>query len=165
MPRLLAGRPRLQLGLLALVAAYAGVFAAGAATAQPAPAALAGVDAWLAEHGATYGLGTYWDANVVTVSSHGAIAVRSIETSPDGVEPFLWHSTTAWYDPSTHRATFVLLASTDATDRAGGRGDPGQPGRGGDGGRHHHHGVAGESPGRALRALRADSAGAAPCSR
>ena len=117
-PRLLAGRPRLQLGLLALVAAYAGVFAAGAATAQPAPAALAGVDAWLAEHGATYGLGTYWDANVVTVSSHGAIAVRSIETSPDGVEPFLWHSTTAWYDPSTHRATFVLLTSADATDRA-----------------------------------------------
>ena len=117
-PRLVARRPRLRVGLLTLVAAYAGVFAAGAATAQPAPAALSGVTSWLADHGATYGLGTYWDANVVTVGSRGAIAVRSIETSPDGVAPFLWHSTTTWYDPSTDRATFVLLASTDATDRA-----------------------------------------------
>ena len=118
-PRLLARRPRLGLGLLTLVAAYAGVFAAGAAAAQPARAALAGVELWLAAHGATYGLGTYWDANVVTVGSQGAIAVRSIATSSDGVVvPFLWHSTTAWYDPSTKRATFVLLGSTDATDRA-----------------------------------------------
>ncbi|MGD1033720.1 MAG: hypothetical protein ABR977_04735 [Candidatus Dormibacteria bacterium] len=117
-PRLLARRPRLGFGLLALVAAYAGVFAAGVATVQPAPAAFAGVDAWLAGHGATYGLGTYWDANVVTVATRGAIAVRSIETSTDGVTPFLWHSTTSWYDPSTQRATFVLLAGGDAVDRA-----------------------------------------------
>jgi hypothetical protein len=117
-PRLIARRPRLRLGLVALIAAYAGVFAAGAVTALPAPAALSGVDAWLSEHGATYGLGTYWDANVVTVGSHGAIAVRSIVTSADGVAPFLWHSTTTWYDHSTQRATFVLLASNDAIDRA-----------------------------------------------
>ncbi len=116
-PRLIARGPRLRVGLLALVAAYAGVFAAGAVTAQPAPPPLAGVTAWLARHGATYGLGTYWDANVVTVSTHGEIAVRSVDTPAEAPRPFLWHSTTAWYDPATQRATFILLASTDTTDR------------------------------------------------
>ena len=56
-PRLLALRPRLWLGRLALGAAYAGVFAAGAVTAQPRRAALAPVTAYLEAHGAAHGLG------------------------------------------------------------------------------------------------------------
>ena len=116
-PRMLAARPRLALGLLALGAAYAGVLAAGAITAQPAAPPLGAVTTWLSEHGATYGLATYWDANVVTVSTRGAIAVRAVQTASDAVEPFHWHSTTSWYDPGSHRATFILLPGDDATDR------------------------------------------------
>jgi hypothetical protein len=116
-PRLLALRPRLGLGPATLGAAYLAVFAIGAATAQPAPAPLAGVTAYLTDNGQTYGLGTYWDANVVTVSTRGAIAVRAVDTQPASVSPFLWHSTISWYDPGRDRATFVLLAATDFRDR------------------------------------------------
>jgi len=117
-PWLMAHRPRLSLGLVALSAAYLAVFAAGAATVQPASPPLAGVTAWLTEHGASYGLGAYWDANAVTVSSDGRIDVRAIGTSRDGVMPFLWHANLTWYDPARHRATFVLLPDADTGDRA-----------------------------------------------
>jgi hypothetical protein len=115
-PRLLARRQRLSLALLVVSAAYAGVFAAGAVTAQPAPPPLQPVTSWLAEHGATHGLGTYWDANVVTLSTRGAIAVRAVERTPDAVTPFLWHATVSWYGAG-NRATFVLLDRTDTADR------------------------------------------------
>jgi hypothetical protein len=103
---------------VALGAAYAGVFAAGAITAQPAPAPLTAVTSWLSEHGATHGLATYWNANVVTVSTHGAITVRAVSTASGSLTPFLWHTTVSWYDPQRDRATFVLLAGGDSSDRA-----------------------------------------------
>ena len=117
-PRLMALRPRLWLGAVALGAAYAGVFAAGAVMAQPAPAPLTAVTAWLSKHGATLGLGTNWDANVVTVSTHGAIAVRAVSTTSGALKPFLWHTTVSWYDARGDRATLVLLAGSDTTGRA-----------------------------------------------
>jgi hypothetical protein len=117
-PRLMALRPRLWLGAVALGAAYTGVFAAGAVTAQPAPAPLTAVTAWLSQHGATHGLGTYWDANVVTVSTHGAITVRGVSTTSGSLTPFLWHTTVSWYDPQGARATFVLLDGSETTSRA-----------------------------------------------
>jgi hypothetical protein len=117
-PRLMARRPRLWLGAVALGAAYAGVFATGAITAQPAPAPLTAVTAWLSEHGATHGLATYWDANVVTVSTHGAITVRAVSATSNSLTPFLWHTTASWYDPQRDRATFVLLDGGDSSDRA-----------------------------------------------
>jgi len=117
-PRLMAVGPRLWLGGLALGAVYTGVFAAGAITAQPAPAPLPAVTAWLSQHGATHGVGTYWYANVVTVSTHGVITVRAVSTASGTLKPFLWHTTAAWYDPEDARATFVLLDGSDTTDQA-----------------------------------------------
>jgi hypothetical protein len=116
-PRLMARWPRLWLGLVALGAAYAAVFAAGAVTAQPAPSPFRAVSSWLSKHGATDGLGTYWDANVVTVSTQGAITVRAIGTTSDSLTPFLWHTNVAWYDPRHDHATFVLLNGGDSSDR------------------------------------------------
>jgi hypothetical protein len=117
-PRLMAVRPRLWLEGLGLGAAYAAVFATAAVTAQPAPAPLTAVTTWLSAHGATHGLATYWDANVVTVSTHDAITVRAISTTSGAVTPFLWHTTAAWYDLEDAPATFVLLNGSDTTDRA-----------------------------------------------
>ncbi len=117
-PRLMARWPRLWLGLVALGAAYAAVFAAGAITAQPGAAPLTAVTAWLSDHGAAQGLGTYWDANVVTVSTKGAITVRAVSPTSDSLTPFLWHTTVSWYDPQHDRATFVLLDESDSSDRA-----------------------------------------------
>jgi hypothetical protein len=117
-PWLMAVRPRLWLGGLALGAAYAGVFAAAAVTAQPAPPPFTAVTTWLSAHGATHGLATYWDANVVTVSTHDAITVRAISTTSGAMTPFLWHTTAAWYDREDAPATFVLLDGSDTTDQA-----------------------------------------------
>src|ERR1039458_8629973 len=86
-PRLMAWRPRLWLGAVALGAAYAGVFAAGAITAQPASAPLTPVICLLSEHGATHGLATYWGANVVTVSTQGAITVRAVSATSNSLTP------------------------------------------------------------------------------
>jgi hypothetical protein len=116
-PRLMERWPRLWLGLVALGAAYAAVFAAGAVTAQPAPAPVTTVTSWLSAHGATHGLGTYWDANVVTVSTQGAITVRAVGTNSDSLTPFLWHTNVSWYDPQHDHATFVLLNGGDTSDR------------------------------------------------
>ncbi|MGD1053454.1 MAG: hypothetical protein ABR950_06455 [Candidatus Dormibacteria bacterium] len=117
-PRLMALRSRLWLGGVALGAAYAAIFAAGAVAAQPAPAPFAAVTAWLTDHGASDGLGTYWDANVVTVSSGGAIRVRAVSAASGSLAPFLWHTTIAWYEPDHDRATFVILAAGDTADRS-----------------------------------------------
>lgn len=117
-PRLMARWPRLWLGLVALGTAYAAVFSAGAITAQPAPAPLTAVTSWLSEHGATRGLGTYWDANVVTVATQGAITVRAVSTISGSLTPYLWHTTTSWYDPGHESATFVVLPAGDTSDRA-----------------------------------------------
>ncbi len=116
-PRLMAWRPRVWLGGVALGTAYAAVFAVSAINAQPAPAPLTAVTSWLSEHGATHGLATYWDANVVTVSTHGTITVRAVTTTSGSLAPFLWHTTLAWYDPRGNRATFVLLPAGDSSDR------------------------------------------------
>jgi hypothetical protein len=75
------------------------------------------VTAWLSAHGATHGLGTYWDANVVTVSTHDAITVRAVSTASGALRPFLWHTATSWYDPHGQGATFVLLEGTSTKDR------------------------------------------------
>jgi hypothetical protein len=116
-PRLMAWRHRAWLGGVALGAAYAGVFVPSAISAQPAPAPLTAVTAWLSEHGDSHGLATYWDANVVTVSTHGAITVRAVRTTSRSLTPFLWHTTVAWYDLRGNRATFVLLPAGDASDQ------------------------------------------------
>jgi hypothetical protein len=117
-PRLMAWRHRVWFGGVALGAAYAGVFAACAISAQPAAAPLTAVTSWLSEHGATHGLATYWDANVVTVSTHGAITVRAVRTTSGSLTPFLWHATVSWYDRQHDRATFVLLDASDTSGRA-----------------------------------------------
>jgi hypothetical protein len=61
---------------------------------------------WLAAHHLTYGLAGYWQASSVTVSSDGRVAVRALGQS---MKPYLWLAKTSWYDPASHRATFIVI--------------------------------------------------------
>ena len=103
------GWARWQKGLAAaLLAAYAASL--GYAAAQPSvPAANTQLAAFLAAHHLTRGIGGYWESSVVTVTSGGAVVIRAV--GPDKLEPDMWESKFAWFDPSTQRATFLVTDS------------------------------------------------------
>jgi len=105
----LPGRARWQKGLAAaLLAVYAASL--GYAAAQPSvPAANTQLEEFLAAHHLTRGIGGYWESSVVTVTSGGAVVIRAV--GPDKLEPDMWESKFAWFDPATQRATFLVTDS------------------------------------------------------
>jgi hypothetical protein len=107
----LAGTARriLTAGYLAGVLVLAGQVAGlGYELSQPsASPQYAGLASWLAAHHLTDGLASYWDSSSVTVDSRGLVTVRALRQST--MQPYLWMSDRAWYDPGTHRATFLVL--------------------------------------------------------
>src|SRR5580693_1145708 len=79
--------------------------------AQPAsPPAFARVASWLQAHHLRYGLGGYWESGIVTVQTGGQVKVRALLKAT--LEPDLWLAKSAWYDPTTQQANFVVLSST-----------------------------------------------------
>ncbi len=104
-----AGLARWQKGVAAaLLTVYAASL--GYAAAQPSvPAANTRLEAFLAAHHLTRGIGGYWESSVVTVTSGGAVVIRAV--GPDTLEPDMWESRFAWYDPATQRATFLVTDS------------------------------------------------------
>jgi hypothetical protein len=94
--------------LLAAAAVYAASL--GYAAAQPSvPAANQELATFLAAHHLTSGIGGYWESSVVTVGSDGAVTIRAV--GPDKLQPDLWESKPSWYDPTAHRATFLVTDS------------------------------------------------------
>jgi len=86
------------LATLGFSAAYPSVPAQG----QP----LAG---WLAAHGLTRGLGSYWQANSTTVASRGRVVVSAVvPDASDHLVPYRWEIDLASYDPARHYANFVV---------------------------------------------------------
>jgi hypothetical protein len=66
-------------------------------------------ESWMANHHLTYGLGQYWEASSVTVRTGGAVQIRAVLPGKQGVHRHLLESDASWYDPSLHRATFVVV--------------------------------------------------------
>ena len=99
--------PRLALPLL-LAAALAGYLAAlGYGAAQPArPAETQGLADWLVAHHLTGGLARYWAANSTTLSAGGRVHVYPVTDLAQ--VPYTWVAKSAWYDPATSRADFVV---------------------------------------------------------
>jgi hypothetical protein len=81
-------------------------YAAAQTSAPPANQQLA---AFLAERHLTEGLGGYWQSSIVTVDSGGAVTVRAVW--PTTLRPYPWESKASWYDPNSHRATFLVTDS------------------------------------------------------
>jgi hypothetical protein len=88
----------------ALAAGY--LASLGYAAAQPSvPPAHAQLATFLAEHHLTEGISGYWLSSIVTVGSDGAVTVRAVQPS---LRPYLWETKGSWYDPASHRATFLV---------------------------------------------------------
>ena len=74
---------------------------------------------WLAAHGLTRGLASYWQANSTTVASSGHVVVSAVVPDVRGrLVPYLWESDVASYDPARHYANFVVADGPAAHGRA-----------------------------------------------
>jgi hypothetical protein len=108
--RLLPGRrvtTALTPVLLAALVGYAGVL--GYSSTRPAPPSpVNAVATWLTARHLTAGIGGYWEANVLTVSTGGRIAVRSVTLSCGRFAPYAWETRRAWYEPPD-TATFLII--------------------------------------------------------
>jgi hypothetical protein len=91
---------------------------ATAAARPPVTQAQAGVAAWLSAHGFRYGLAYFANAATVTVQSGGRVQVRAIQP-PERWHPFgagYRQAKAGWYNPSLHRATFLIGRDSSTGD-------------------------------------------------
>ena len=113
--RLVAGsliRARLEPVLAVVLACYA--FALGWGAAQPAARDKEEpVISWLEAHHLRTGLGTYTEANLITLDSGGRVAVRTASWHPSGAVPRAYESAASWYDPKVSYANFIISNSAD----------------------------------------------------
>jgi hypothetical protein len=114
--RLLAeplARARLQPVLAGLLACYA--VALGYGVAQPAVADNEQpIVGWLEAHHLSTGLGTYTEANLITLDSGGRVAIRTVTWRSSGAVPRAYESKASWYDPRLNYANFVVTNSADS---------------------------------------------------
>jgi hypothetical protein len=84
--------------------------ALGYDVAQPSvPAQDSQLTAWLGQHHLGYGLAGYWNASVVTLSSGAKVQVRPVCYAGRHFTMERWEARTSWYNPSLHRATFLVM--------------------------------------------------------
>ena len=105
-------RARLEPVLAGLLACYA--IALGYAVAQPpvtdSEQPIAG---WLEAHHLYVGLGTYTEANLITLDSGGEVAIRTLTWRHRDTVPRAYESEASWYDPKLSYANFVVMNSAD----------------------------------------------------
>jgi hypothetical protein len=78
-------------------------------TAPAAPPQDAQLTAWLESHPIGTGLASYWEANVVTVTSGGRVAVRPLSIVGNRILPSVGQIKDEWFDPARSRVDFVVL--------------------------------------------------------
>jgi hypothetical protein len=109
--RLLARRlseARLVPALAIVLTGY--LLSVGRVIALPAvPAEGAQLATWLSARHLDYGLGGYWQSNVVTLDSGGQVQVRSVLVAGTKVIADNWETEPGWYAPAQHQATFVVV--------------------------------------------------------
>jgi hypothetical protein len=104
-------RARLVPALVAVLAGY--LVGLGQAAAAPSvPPMNQQLTAWLSGHGLRYGLASYWQSSIVslTTGEHVMVVPVSPATHTAGslVRRDEWESTESWYDPRLHDANFVV---------------------------------------------------------
>jgi hypothetical protein len=93
-------------------------------TAPTAPPQAAQLTAWLESHPIGTGLSGYWEANVVTLTSGGRVAVRPVTITDGRIAPNVSQIRNDWFNPARSRVDFVVLS----TAIPGVPGVPGYPG-------------------------------------
>ncbi|HEX6932844.1 MAG TPA: hypothetical protein VF162_11920, partial [Streptosporangiaceae bacterium] len=107
----LAGRLRSERLVPALAVVLAGylISLGQVVTLPPAPPQSAGLGSWLASRHLTYGLAGYWNANVITLDTGGAVAVRAVLAHGTQITSDYWETRAAWFRPAAGYATFIVL--------------------------------------------------------
>jgi hypothetical protein len=75
---------------------------------------------WLEAHHLTTGLGTYFEANLITMDSGGRVAVRTVSWQFTGDVPRRYESKADWYDPRQSYANFIVTNTADNTQNPNG---------------------------------------------
>jgi hypothetical protein len=84
-----------------------GVSEAAYGAAWPAsPLPVQSVAVWLVAHHQREGLAAYWQGTETTVASGGRVLVAPVTAA--GTAAKHWEASSAWYQPSRYRATFVI---------------------------------------------------------
>ena len=99
--------PRLAAGSLTVLMAFYAFGLARQAETPPAAEPYATLVSYLKNHHLDYGIGGYWESSVITVESGGSVTIRAVSAAC--LRPYQWESKAEWYDPSRHRADFLLL--------------------------------------------------------
>jgi hypothetical protein len=105
-------RARLQPVLAGLLACYAIALGYGVAQAPMADTEQP-IVGWLEAHHLYTGLGTYTEANLITLDSGGRVAIRTVTWRHSGTVPRDYESEASWYDPKLGYANFVVTNSAD----------------------------------------------------
>jgi hypothetical protein len=111
-PRHGAAAPRYRPAWVAVLAVVLAGYLAGLGlelTAPTAPPQAAPLTAWLESHPLGTGLSGYWAANVVTLTSGGRVAVRSVTVTDGRVVSTPNNMKAAWFNPAQSRVDFVVL--------------------------------------------------------
>ena len=72
---------------------------------------------WLEAHHLTTGLGTYFEANLITMDSGGRVAVRTVSWQFTRDVPRRYESKADWYDPRQSYANFIVTNTADNTQQ------------------------------------------------
>lgn len=70
------------------------------------------VGTWLLDHGLTHGVGTYWDASIVTAVSGEQVVVRAVANYRGHPLPYNYISDDRWYNPD-NRPQFIIYNSNN----------------------------------------------------
>ena len=113
--------PALAGGLACVLACYLAALGYGAAQSPVADNEQA-VIPWLEAHHLTSGLGTYVEANLLTMDSGGRVAIREVAWRSFGDAPRSFESKASWYDPRHSYANFILTNGAEHWSMDGGPG-------------------------------------------
>jgi hypothetical protein len=100
----------LRRSVLALLLSFGVMLGYAAAQPQLPPDNVALVQ-WLADHGLHSGLTGYWEASTIRLDSGGRITMGAVLITRSGrLGPYSWLMDLRLFDPTTHRANFVVVA-------------------------------------------------------
>ena len=112
-------KPALACASAGVLACYLAGLGYGAAQSPVADNEQA-VIPWLEAHHLTSGIGTYVEANLITMDSGDRVAVREVVWWSSGDAPRSFESKASWYDPGQSYANFILTNSAEQYGMNGG---------------------------------------------
>jgi hypothetical protein len=98
----------LRVGLVGALAVASAVQLVGQTRIAPVPAEHQDVADWLVARNLTYGIGSYWSANNITLATGGKVTVAPI-TGYGDIVAYRWETRPEWYDPAKHDARFIII--------------------------------------------------------